>query len=437
MMPRWIKRLTILFFTISLFSTSLLGASSQANAAAQAQPNLDLAVNSAILVEASTGKILYKKNEDVPLPPASMTKMMTEYLVLEAIKNKKIKWTDVVPVSDYAFFIAKMSDSSGVYLNMGEEHTVQELYKAMSIASANDATVLLAEKVGGDEPNFVAMMNKKAQELGMKNTYFVTSSGLPADELGKYTPANFDGKDNTMSARDAAILARALIRDFPEALEISKIPRFVFREGKPNATPRANYNWMLPGLPYEYPGVDGLKTGHTKQAGYCFTGTATRDGMRLISVVMGTENTAERFGETKKLFDYGFSNYKLAKKVDQGAAITGFETAPVKKGVDVTVPAVTGSVVSVLTKTGDNVKVTPTVTFNDLTAPIQKGQVIGKVTFKAEGDAESDYLQPDDLKNAGVDLVAGEDVEKGSWIRLFFRSIIQFIGNLFNGIIGK
>jgi D-alanyl-D-alanine carboxypeptidase (penicillin-binding protein 5/6) len=408
---------------------------SQASAV-EAQANLQLAARSAILVEASTGKILYSNNPDLALPPASMTKMMTEYLILEALKQKKISWEEKVPVSEYAFYIARKSDSAGVYLNMGESHTVKELYKAIAIASANDATVLLAEKVGGTEANFVAMMNKKAQELGMKNTYFVTSTGLPAKELGPYTPANTD-RDNLMSARDAAILARALIRDFPEALEYSKIPRLTFREGTANPLPKTNYNWMLPGLNNEYPGVDGLKTGYTLEADYCFTGTAQRDGMRLISVVMGTESETKRFVETKKLFDYGFSTYKLAKVLDNGAAVKGFETAPVKKGVELTVPAVTGKEITVLTKVGEEGKYKPTVTFNDLTAPIKKGQVIGKVVYKADGAGEEQYLQPEDAQKGGFDLVAAQEVEEASWIRLFFRSIIQFISDIFSSVTGK
>jgi D-alanyl-D-alanine carboxypeptidase (penicillin-binding protein 5/6) len=430
---KWTKRLTGLFLSVAVLASAWGGMAANASAA---QADLQLAVKSAILVEASTGKVLYSNNADIPLPPASMSKMMTEYLVLEALKQKKISWDEKVPVSEYAFFIARKSDSAGVYLNMGESHTVRELYKAMAVVSANDATVLLAEKVGGSEANFVQMMNKKAKELGMKNTSFVTSTGLPANELGPYSPQT-DQKENLMSARDSAILARALIRDFPEALEYSKISRLVFRQGMPNEIKKANYNWMLPDLNNYYPGVDGLKTGYTAEAKYCFTGTATRDGMRLISVVMGTESETKRFVETKKLFDYGFSNFKLVKHLDKGLAIKGHETAPVKNGVELTVPAVTGDVVTVLTKIGEESKVKPVVTFQDLTAPIKKDQVIGKVVFQAEGAAEGEYLQPEDATKNGVNLVAAQEVEEASWLRLFFRSIIQFFSDIINSVMGK
>ncbi|MDR5002705.1 D-alanyl-D-alanine carboxypeptidase family protein [Brevibacillus parabrevis] len=430
----WKKRLTGLILSLAVFATAMGGAATKADAAPAA--DLQLAAKSAILLEASTGKILYSMNPDASLPPASMSKMMAEYLVQEAIKEKKISWDEKVPVSEYAFYVARISDTSGVYLNLGESFTVRELYNAMAVVSANDATVLLAEKIAGSEANFVQMMNKKAAEFGMKNTSFVTSSGLPANELGPYS-VKTDQVENLMSARDSAILARNLIRDFPEALEVSKIPRFTFRPGSKNELKMANNNWMLPDLPNYYQGVDGLKTGYTQAAGNCFTGTAVRDNMRLISVVMGTDSKTKRFVETKKLYDYGFSNFKLTKQLDKNASVKGFETAPVKNGVELTVPAVTGSEVNVLTKIGGEAKFTPTVTFQDLNAPIKQGQVIGKLVLKEEGAKDTDYLQPEDAAKAGVDVVASQEVEEASWIRLFFRSIIQFFSNLFSSGTGN
>ncbi|MED1781029.1 D-alanyl-D-alanine carboxypeptidase [Brevibacillus fortis] len=433
----WTKRLTGLFLSVAVFATAMGGTVSKVEAApAASQANLQLEAKSAILVEASTGRVLYSKDPDVALPVASMSKIMSEYLVQEAVKQKKISWDDVVPVSEYAFYIAKISDSSGVYLNLGESFTVKQLSEAMTVVSANDATVLLAEKIAGSEAAFVEMMNKKAVELGMKNTMFVTSTGLPANELGPYS-VKTDQVENLMSARDSAILARALIRDFPEALEVSKKPNFTFRTGTPQEWSKKSYNWMLPGLISHYPGVDGLKTGHTLAAGYCFTGTAVRDNMRLISVVMNTDSNTKRFAETRKLFDYGFSNFKLTKQMDKNVPVKGFEIAPVKNGVEVTVPAVTGSEVNMITKIGTDAKFTPIVTFQDLTAPITQGQVVGKIVLKEEGVKDTDYLQPDDVTKAGVDVVAGQAVEEASWIRLFFRSIIEFFSNLFSSGTGN
>jgi len=424
----WTRRLKNLLLGSAVLVAAFAGMAKPAEAQTA---NLNIAAKSAILVEASTGRVLYSQNPDEPLPPASMSKIMAEYLVQEAVKQGKIRWDDVVPVSEYAFYVARISDASGVYLNLGESFTVRQLYEAMAIVSANDATVLLAEKIAGSEQNFVQMMNQKAKELGMTNTSFVTSTGLPANELGPYS-IDTDQVENLMSARDSAILARALIRDFPEALEVSKTPRFTFRAGTPQELKKANYNWMLPGLNSHYEGVDGLKTGYTALAKYCFTGTAERNGMRLISVVMGTDSELKRFAETKKLFDYGFSNFKLEKQLSKGEAVQGFETAPVKNGVEVTVPAVAASDVYALTKIGTEAKFSPKVTFSELTAPLAKDQVIGKLVFQEEGVKETDYLQPQDLEKGAVDLVAAQEVEEASWIRLFFRSIIEFFRNLFS-----
>ena len=430
----WKKRLTGFILSVAMFATGMGGAATKVEAAPAT--DLQLAAKSAILLEASTGKILYSMNPDAPLPPASMSKMMAEYLVLEAVKEKKISWDEKVPVSEYAFYVARISDTSGVYLNLGESFTVRELYNAMAVVSANDATVLLAEKIAGNEANFVQMMNKKAAEFGMKNTSFVTSSGLPANELGPYS-IKTDQVENLMSARDSAILARNLIRDFPEALEVSKIPRFTFRPGSKNELKMANNNWMLPDLPNYYPGVDGLKTGYTQAAGNCFTGTAVRDNMRLISVVMGTDSKTKRFVETKKLYDYGFSNFKLTKQFDKNVSVKGFYTAPVTNGVELNVPAVTATEVNMLTKIGAETKFTPTVTYQELTAPIKQGQVVGKLVLKEEGAKDADYLQPEDAAKAGADIVASQEVEEASWIRLFFRSIIQFFSNLFSSGTGN
>lgn len=395
------------------------------------EAQLDLKVESAILIEATTGKILYKKNENVPRPPASMTKMMTEYLVLEAIKNNKLTWDTPVKTSEYAFFLAKVPDSSSAGLNLNETRTVKDLYRYMAVYSSNDATVLLAETVAGSETNFVNLMNEKAKQFGMTNSHFVTSTGFPPEELGQYRP-KIEGK-HYMSAKDAAILARELITTFPEALEFAKIPRTKIREGTKYEEEVENYNWMLPGLIKEYPGVDGLKTGSTDEAKYCFTGTAERDGIRLISVVMGAETKLSRFDETRKLFDYGFANYEMKKIVGKGEPVKGYEEADVKKGVSLKVPAVTEKELRIPVKKGEEEPYEIKVQYNEIIAPVKKGQPVGTLSVSYAGDAE--FVSGSD-KNAGtVQMVAGEDVEKAGWFRLVFRSIKNFIGSMFSGIV--
>lgn len=412
---------------LSLLLFALITVLFPRNMAFGAEQGLNLDVKSAILVEASTGRILYSFNEDVPLPPASMTKMMTEYLILEALANKKISWEDTVTTSDYGFFLGR-SGGSRVFLNENEKRTVRELYEAMAIYSANDATVTLAEYVAGSEENFVRLMNEKAKEFGMTNTHFLTSTGLPAADLGAFAPS-IPG-DQKMSARDAAILAKELITTFPEALKISSIPKAVFREGEENPIEMINWNWMLPGLWYEMEGVDGLKTGYTEEAKNCFTGTAKRNGMRLISVVMGAPTKAKRFEETRKLLEYGFQNYSLEKVLAKNSTVPGFETAPVKKGVQLTVPVVTAKDVIIPVETGEKDAYQPEVSFTTVEAPVEKGQVVGTVSFK-HAEEEETYLRPSDKESIKVNLIASKPVKKASWLRLLFRGIKNLLSSIF------
>ena len=262
---------SILSFTLLFLTTFITGNK------AEAAPILNIQAKSTILIEATTGKILYQSNIDEPLPPASMTKMMTEYLIMEAIKNGKLTWDEQISNTPYGFYLAQKGDSSSIGLGERETRTVRELYEAMAIYSANDATVVLAERVGGSEPNFVKMMNDKAKELGMTNTQFFTSTGYPISDLGEFKPPA-DDSQHVMSARDTAILASHLIKDYPDSIKISSIPKKTFRPGEPLEREMSNYNWMLPGLISGYQGVDGLKTGYIDIAGYCFAGTAEEMG---------------------------------------------------------------------------------------------------------------------------------------------------------------
>lgn len=397
-----------------------------------ANPALNLNVRSAILVEATSGKILYKSNEDVPYAPASMTKMMTEYIVLESIKKNKIKWEDKVTADDYAAFLGKPGGSS-VLLAKGDVHTVKELYEAMAIYSANDATALLAEKVAGSEANFVKIMNEKAKKFGMTNTYFATSTGFPLNELGQFAPPSANG-DNKMSARDAAILAKELITTYPELLETTKIAHKTFREGTPNPLKMDNWNWMVPTLVCQYEGVDGLKTGHTDEAKYCFTGTAERNNMRLISVVMGADSEVHRFSETAKLFDYGFSTYTMKNFRPANQPIPGSEKAPIIKGKDTEVDAIPLKPVSYPVKVGEEQGYKVKGVMNEVTAPVTKGQQVGGVVITPPSGKSDEFLRPSDVKQAGGILVAKEDVGEAGWLRLAFRSFFGAIGGFFSGI---
>jgi D-alanyl-D-alanine carboxypeptidase (penicillin-binding protein 5/6) len=322
---------------------------------------------------------------------------------------------------------------------LGEKHTVRELYVAMAVASANDASVQLAETVAGSEENFAKLMNETAASLGMTNSHFINATGLDrADMPEAYRPASIDG-ETRMSAHDAATLAYHILKEDPTFLDTSKIPSLKFRARDKSETP--NWNWMLESnvnVPnfkkFAYPGVDGLKTGHTSSAGNCFTGTALQNGTRLIAVVMGVPGSmtdGKRFLETAKLFDYGFHNFEKKTIVQAKIAVPGHETLPVKKGSSTNIPVLTASDITILAPKGATVEpvvssVTPVK--DPLVAPIKQGDKVGTVTYT--------YKDPSTQQNqtASVDLIAAQDVKKAGWLKLLFRAIGDFFSGLIKGI---
>lgn len=252
-----------------------------------------LNANAAILVNADTGEILFEKNANTPFAVASMSKMMTEYLVHESIAEGAINWESEVSISQHSADIGGAS----IELQAGDVSTIRDLYQAMSIASANNATAALAEHIAGSEEQFSNRMNQKAVELGLSQANFVNATGLTEP----------DGV-NQMTATEVAKLARILIRDFPEVLETSSLPEYTLAF---NEETIMNTNQMLIYDYLSFSGLDGLKTGFTNEAGYCFAGTAQIKNTRLITVVMGTEHSDDRFIETRDLLSYGFQTAPL------------------------------------------------------------------------------------------------------------------------------
>lgn len=388
------------------------------DAQAEKKPNIDAA--SYVLMDAESGSVLLAKEQDTPLPPASMTKMMTEYIVLEAIADGSLDWEQEVTVSANASQI----EGSQVWLKENEVRTVRELFTAMSVYSANDATVALAEEIAGDETSFVHMMNEKAEAMGLKNTHFRNSTGLPQDMYPD--PPQVDGK-HLMSAKDSAILAQYLIRDFPEVTEFTTIDKETFRKGEAGEINMINWNRMIPGLEHEYDGIDGLKTGETEAAGACFTGTALRDEMRLITVVMGTDSRDKRFQETKKLMDYGFHHYEMKTLIEEKTPVPGHETITINGGKKTEVEALTLKRVNMAMQKDATDEYEAVVTFKqELNAPIKAGDVLGELTYTFNGEAIPNF-QP-------IPLVAAEDVEEAGWFRLFFRGIKDVVSGIFSGI---
>ncbi|MGN1385381.1 MAG: D-alanyl-D-alanine carboxypeptidase family protein [Bacillus sp. (in: firmicutes)] len=429
------SQISLVFTLLVTFLCSQFALSTQQAAAADSGDILDISAEAAILLDAETGKILYEKNADKVLGVASMSKMMTEYIVLEAISEGKIEWDQTVQINEYVHNLSKAAGLSNVGLTQGENYTVKELYEAMAIFSGNAATVALAELVSGSEKNFVELMNKKAAELGMTNYTFVNASGLNNSNLLGAIPAGGQNDENVMSARDTAILAYRLLTDFPEVLETSSQPTLTFRDGEEYP----NFNWMLPGLIFEYKGVDGLKTGSTDFAGYCFTATAERDGQRYISVVMKSSTKNERFTDTAKILNYAFSNFSDEEILEAGYVPKEYSELAVSKGKEKTVALETSEALDLAIEKGTKDSYEPVVVIDEdllnedgeLVAPIKKGDVIGYVTVQSADDQYGFLISE---KSARVDLVAAETVEKANWFVLSMRAVGGFFGDVWDTV---
>lgn len=438
----WVKKLSIvLMVSIITIATVCTFSPIKSEAATTSNDALGLDAKAAILVDAKTGQVLYEKNADELLGVASMSKMMTEYLLLESIKNKKISWDQKVVIDEYIHNLSKSDNNlSNVGLTQGEEYTVRELYEAMAIHSGNAATAALAELIGGSEKNFVTLMNKKAEELGLKDYNFVNASGLNNKDLLGNIPGGGPNDENKMSARATAKLAYHLINDYPEVLDTASKPSLKFRDGKEYK----NFNWMLPSLIYEYEGVDGLKTGSTDYAGYCFTATAQRNGQRYISVVMKTKSQADRFAQTKKILDYAFGNLKREEIVSEGYQVKKYKTLPVIKGKEDKVKIAAKEPISIMIKNGeeenfdvvfklDKKKLTED---GELKAPIKKGDKVGTLTIKPKNGEDIRFLTEDGQNTIVTDVVATENVEKANWFVLMMRGIGGFFSNLWGSVSG-
>jgi serine-type D-Ala-D-Ala carboxypeptidase (penicillin-binding protein 5/6) len=404
---------------------------------------LNLQGESAILIEADTGKILFQKYPDLMLPPASMTKMMTEYLVLEAVAQGKISWEQTTSISEHVYTISQDRSLSNVPLRKDGQYSVKELYESMAIYSANAATIALTELIAGSETNFVKMMNDKAAQLKLPDYKFVNSTGLNnSDMRGQHPQGTGANEENMLSARSTALLAYHLINDYPEVLDTASIPFKVFREGTSDAIDMPNWNYMLPGLSQEYPGVDGLKTGMTDLAKNCFTGTAVKDGMRLISVVMKSPTRTSRFTDTKKVFDYGFSNFTVKELYPADFQIEDASELSVVKGKEETVEIKTTEPLKVVLKIGEEDLYKPVYYLNkelftednELTAPIEKGDKIGYMTIEYSGNQSYGFITDDGEKIERVDVVTTTEVEKAGWFTLMLRSIGEFFANIWASI---
>ena len=337
-----------------------------------------------LLMEAETGKILHEHNPHEKLPPASVTKVMTMLLIYEALDQEKIKWDDVVTISAHA---ASMGGSQ-VFLEVGEQQTVRDLTKSIVIASANDAAVAMAEFISGSEDAFVSAMNKKAAGLGMVNTNFVNSCGL-------------DAPGHLTTAYDIALMSRELILKYPDVFKYAKtrLDKIVHKTARGEEEfGLTNTNKLI----RNYTGATGLKTGSTSQALYCISATAEKEGMQLISVILGAPDPGVRFDSAMKLLDFGYANFALIAKEEAGTPMGEIQ---ISKGTVESTPVVIKEQTNMLAPKGKHVVLDGEVVINEaLTAPVQSGQLAGEVIYTWEGEevGRSQLIVPEDIDRASA-----------------------------------
>ena len=345
---------------------------------------------SVLLMEQSTGEVLFENNADEKLPIASVTKIMTMLLICEALDEGKITMEDMVSVSERAMSMG----GSTMFLATGEELSVYEMLKGIAVASANDGCVAMAEYISGSVEGFVDEMNKKAQELGMQNTNFVNTNGL--DEDNHYS-----------SARDVALMSRELLRH-ERIFEFTTIWTDKMHDGQYDL---ANTNKLI----RFYQGANGLKTGSTSKAQCCISATAKRNDMQLIAVVLGAPTSNERFADARALLDYGFANYSVDKPVSVGEEVC---IVPVVKGRKETLSVCAKNDFSYLASKGNKAECEKEIILpEEINAPVEKGQVVGNMVFRADGEEIGE-----------IELVAGEDIAK--------KSFADVIGELFHRLFG-
>lgn len=361
--------------------------------------NIDITSQAAVLMEGSTGELIYAKNKDEKLRPASITKIMTLLLIFEAIEDGKIALTDEVSVSEHA---ASMGGSQ-VYLEPYETQTVDTMIKCISISSANDACVAMAEFIAGSEEEFVARMNERAKELGMNNTHFENSCGL-------------DVENHHSTAYDVALMSQELIMNHPEISNYSTVwmdtITHVTRKGE-SEFGLSNTNKLIK----TYNGITGLKTGSTSLAKYCLSATARRDGMDMIAVIMAAPETKIRFQEATKLLDYGFANCSMYRDDHSDLVI---EPMAISKGVKESItykPEKTFSFVCLKDKNPENI--TREITLNsELMAPIKENEKVGEIKYYYNGELIG-----------SVNLISEQTVEKATFRDYFGKTLRKFLMN--------
>ncbi|PAV29552.1 D-alanyl-D-alanine carboxypeptidase [Virgibacillus profundi] len=389
------KYVLIFSIVISMLFISVIPVFGEEKSTDNSDGNLSLAPNakSAILIERDTGKLLFDKNANEKLPPASMTKVMTLLLIMEALDQGNLKYDEIIRVSERA---ASMGGSQ-VFLEAGEEMSVEDLLKGVAIASGNDASVALAERIAGSEDAFVTKMNDKVKELNLKNTKFQNSTGLPAE-------------DHYSTAYDMAIIAKELLK-YETITEYTSIYEDYLRKGEKNEFWLVNTNKLVK----FYPGVDGLKTGFTNEAKYCLTATAKKNDMRVIAVVMGAETTKERNATVSQMLDYAFNQFDTKKLFEKDQIITNLQLLKAEnKNIDI----VASQSISVIHGKGESTEnINTEVHLNkEIDLPLKRGDQVGKLIVKNGEEVLSE-----------TPLTVEQNIEKASYFTLFKRSLQKLV----------
>ena len=349
---------------------------------------LDIGGKSAVLLDSGTGTVLYEKNAHEPLAPASVTKVMTMLLIMDAIDSGKIRWEDTVTVSE----TAAAKGGSQIYLKVGETMSVSEMVKSIAVSSANDCACAMAEHLAGSESAFVEQMNQRAESLGMENTHFVNCTGLDDDE---------EARLHRTTAYDIALMSVELLTEHPDIKKYTTIWTDSVRNG---AFGLANTNKLV----RFYPGCTGLKTGFTSGAGFCLSASALREGMELVAVVLGCETSKERFSACRSLLDYGFANFaRLEPKWEPG------QTVPVRLGTEGEVEAEPVIFPKLLIEKGQKREISTRISLEEaVTAPVSRGQRLGTMTVLAGEQVVEE-----------IPLVAKQAVRRKSLLELFLNML--------------
>ena len=386
--------------------------------------DFDVAAKHAIAVEANSGKILYEKDATQPVEIASISKLLTVYLVYEALEHGKISLSTPVEISDYPYQLTTNSAASNVPME-ARNYTVEELLEATLVSSANSAAIALAEKIAGSEKDFVDMMKAKLQEWGIQDATLVNTTGLNNETLGtNIYPGSKKDDENKLSAYDVAVVARNLILKYPQVLEITKKPSSTFAGMTINST-----NYMLEGMPAYRGGVDGLKTGTTDKAGASFVGTTVEKGMRIITVVLNADNQDTnpyaRFTATSSILDYISSNFALQTIVKQGESYEDSKS-PVLDGKEDTVTAVAKEDIKIVQRLGSSTQSTITYTADttEHTAPLEAGTVVGHLTYEDKDLVGQGYITTD---KPSFEMVAEKNVEKAFFLKIWWNRFVRFV----------